>query len=56
MISATRLGLLELRVLVNADAADASASSGRFSSALVIARALLLFLGRLATTAVAFWK
>lgn len=56
MVSATRLRLLEVLVFVDADAADTSASSSRFSTALVVAHALLLLLGGLVFTAVAFWN
>ena len=45
-----------LVAFVDADAAGSSALSGTVSGALVVAHALLLFLGRLGTTAVAFWR
>ena len=53
LFAVTRIVLF---AFVDADAADASARSGTVSGALVIAHALLLFLLRLGTTAVAFWR
>ena len=47
---------LEILVFVDADGAVASARGCTVSAALVVARALLIFLGRLGTTAVTFWK